>query len=140
MNYLCDSNNCDIQQRNQTKMVAILSSFSLLIAVCTSYLCSFLSNIYVFVYNFCLLIYYYYFVIYLLNSVKATHKLAPHRITCRYVLFIKRSMCVFFICVLMAIDYESTVDDLQSMYALCSCTISTVGGASTAPCFFLLFA
>ena len=35
--------------------------------VCTSYLCSFLSNFYLFVYIFCLLIYYYYFVINLLN-------------------------------------------------------------------------
>ena len=41
--------------------------FSPLIAVCTSYLCSFLKTFYVFVYIFCLSINYYYFIINLLN-------------------------------------------------------------------------
>ena len=43
INHLCDSDNCDIQQlkyKNGCHAI-ILSSFSLLIAVCTSYLCSF---------------------------------------------------------------------------------------------------
>ena len=58
-----------IYSNGKRKKAAILSFYLLFspYSVCTSYLCYFLSNIYVFVYNFCLSIYYYYFVINLLN-------------------------------------------------------------------------
>ena len=56
----CDSNNCDIQQYKYKNCCHYIVPFS------PSF--SFLSNIYVFVYIFCLSIYYYYFVINHLNK------------------------------------------------------------------------